>query len=96
MAEDEFFKAIGYEFELNGLAARESIKMYRSLVKSGVDHNNAQIQAGNFMAELLENPTEEIQAAAMAAARTLTFTRDLEPLSIDFRLLPNLFYHLNV
>jgi hypothetical protein len=79
MAEDEFFKAIGYEFELNGLAARESIKMYRSLVKSGVDHNNAQIQAGNFMAELLENPTEEIQAAAMAAARTLTFTRDLEP-----------------
>jgi len=78
MAEDEFFKAIGYRMELNALATRESEKMYKSLVESGVTPDNAARQAADFMANTLSNPTDDIQNAAMGAARTVTFTRELE------------------
>jgi hypothetical protein len=79
MAEDEFFKAVGYQMELNALSVRESEKMYKSLVSSGVDPDNAARQAADFMANLLVNPTPDIQDAAMGVARTVTFTRELEP-----------------
>jgi hypothetical protein len=79
MAEDEFFKGVGYRMELNALATRESEKMYRSLVSSGVDPDNAARQAADFMAEMLVNPTDDIREAAMGVARTVTFTRELEP-----------------
>jgi hypothetical protein len=79
MAEDEFFKAIGYRMELNALVTRESEKMYKALVSSGVDPDNAARQSADFMADLLVNPTPDIQDAAMGASRTVTFTRELEP-----------------
>lgn len=79
MAEDEFFKAVGYRMELNALAVRESEKMYKSLVESGVTPDNAARQSADFMANLLVNPTPDIQDAAMGASRTVTFTRELEP-----------------
>ena len=79
MAEDEFFKAVGYRMELNALATRESEKMYKSLVESGIDPNNAARQSADFMADLLANPTDDIRDAAMGVARTVTFTRELEP-----------------
>jgi hypothetical protein len=78
MAEDEFFKAIGYRMELNALATRESEKMYKALVNGGVDPDNAARQAADFMADMLVNPTADIQDAAMSVARTVTFTRELE------------------
>ena len=78
MAEDEFFKAIGYRMELNALAERESKRMYKSLVNSGIDPDNAARQAADFMADLLANPTDDIRNAAMSVARTVTFTRELE------------------
>jgi hypothetical protein len=78
MAEDEFFKAIGYRMELNALATRESEKMYKSLVESGVTPDNAARQAADFMANMLANPTDDIRDAAMGSARTVTFTRELE------------------
>jgi hypothetical protein len=79
MAEDEFFKAVGYRMELNALATRESEKMYKSLVESGVDPDNAARQSADFMADMLANPTDDIRDAAMAVSRTVTFTRELEP-----------------
>jgi hypothetical protein len=79
MAEDEFFKAIGYRMELNALATRESEKMYKALVGSGVDPDNAARQSADFMASMLANPTADIQDAAMGVSRTVTFTRELEP-----------------
>jgi hypothetical protein len=79
MAEDEFFKAIGYRMELNALATRESEKMYKSLVDSGIDPDNAARQSADFMAGMLANPTADIQDAAMGVSRTVTFTRELEP-----------------
>jgi hypothetical protein len=79
MAEDEFFKAVGYRMELNALATRESEKMYKSLVDSGIDPDNAARQSADFMAGMLANPTADIQDAAMGVSRTVTFTRELEP-----------------
>jgi hypothetical protein len=79
MAEDEFFKAVGYRMELNALATRESEKMYKSLVDSGIAPDNAARQAADFMADMLANPTDDIRDAAMAVSRTVTFTRELEP-----------------
>jgi hypothetical protein len=79
MAEDEFFKGIGYRMELNALATRESEKMYKSLIDSGIDPDNAARQSADFMADMLANPTDDIREAAMAVSRTVTFTRELEP-----------------
>jgi hypothetical protein len=79
MAEDEFFKAVGYRMELNALATRESEKMYKALVDSGIAPDNAARQAADFMADMLANPTDDIRDAAMAVSRTVTFTRELEP-----------------
>lgn len=62
MAEDEFFKAIGYRMELQAQA-------YRTAKAEGLSGQelNARI------AELVNNPTEDIHMAAEKAARYLTF-----------------------
>jgi hypothetical protein len=79
MAEDEFFKAVGYRMELNALATREGNKMYDNLINAGVAPQNASEQSANLVADLLANPTPDIEDAAKTAARVVTFTRELEP-----------------
>jgi len=79
MAEDEFFKAVGYRMELNALATREGNNMYKSLINSGIDPDNAARQSADLVSELLANPTPDIEDAAKTAARIVTFTRELEP-----------------
>jgi len=78
MAEDEFFKAVGYRMELNALVAREGNKVYKSLVSAGIDPDNAAKQSAELVTDLLVNPTDDIEAAAKMASRTVTFTRELE------------------
>lgn len=79
MAEDEFFKAVGYRMELNALSVREGDKMYQNLVKAGVSPDDASKQSADLVAELLSNPSPDIEEAAKSASRTVTFTRELEP-----------------
>jgi hypothetical protein len=78
MAEDEFFKAVGYRMELNSLAVREGNTMYDNLVKSGIAPDDASRQSSELVAELLANPTADIDEAAKSVSRTVTFTRELE------------------
>ena len=78
MAEDEFFKAVGYRSELTALARREGNRKYNELIASGVDADKARIQSTNYMADLLVNPTDELNEAATKQARTVTFTAELE------------------
>jgi hypothetical protein len=78
MAEDEFFKAVGYRMELNALVTREANKEYSNLIKSGVDETTAANQAAALHQKLLVEPTAEIEEAAKGMASTVTFTRDLE------------------
>jgi len=79
MAEDEFFKAIGYRMELNSLAAREARREYRRLIDSGAADDVASAQAQGMMERLLTDTPPEIEEAARGMARTVTFTRELEP-----------------
>lgn len=79
MAEDEFFKAVGYRMELNALATREGNKMYNNLIAANVAPQDASQQAANLVADLLANPTPDLEDAAKTAARVVTFTRELEP-----------------
>jgi|688.fasta_scaffold02514_2 hypothetical protein len=79
MAEDEFFKAVGYRMELNALATREGSKMYKSMIDSGIDADSAAQQSSDLVASLLANPTPDIEEAAKSAARVVTFTKELEP-----------------
>jgi hypothetical protein len=78
MAEDEFFKAIGYKSELAALAKREGNRKYNDLIASGMDVEKAKVQSTNYMADLLMNPTDELHEAATKQARTVTFTSELE------------------
>ena len=78
MAEDEFFKAIGYRSELTALARREGNRKYDDLIASGMDVDKARTQSTNYMADLLTNPTDELHEAATKQARTVTFTAELE------------------
>lgn len=79
MAEDEFFKAVGYRMELNALAVREGDKMYSNLVKAGVSPDDASKQSAELVTSLLSNPSPDIEEAAKSVSRTVTFTRELEP-----------------
>lgn len=79
MAEDEFFKAVGYRMELNALAARGAKKEYNRLIESGMSEADASTAAQNYMTRVLTDVPADIDAAAMGTARTMTFTRDLEP-----------------
>lgn len=79
MAEDEFFKAIGYRMELNALAAREANREYTRLIGAGIDDVSAAQQSQDMMVRLLTDPPPEIDEAARGMARTVTFTRELEP-----------------
>jgi hypothetical protein len=78
MAEDEFFKAVGYRMELNALVTREANKEYSNLIKNGVDETTASQQAAALHEKLLVEPTAEIEEAAKGMASTVTFTRELE------------------
>jgi hypothetical protein len=79
MAEDEFFKGVGYRMEANALSVHESNKVFNTLVSKGIAPEDASKAANELLAELLSNPTSEIDDAAKSYSRTVTFTRELEP-----------------
>lgn len=66
MAEDEFFKTIGYRMELQAQAYRQAAK--EGLSGPAFDQR---------IAELVANPTEDIHSAAEHAARYATFQETL-------------------
>ena len=65
-AEDEFFKSVGYRMELNALS-------YRQASSEGLEGDEFVAR----VADLIENPTEEIHLGATNASRYQTFTNDL-------------------
>jgi len=68
LAADEFFKAIGYRQELNALAARQAMN-------EGLRGR----PLANRIAELKNNPTNEMKASATRRAEVQTFTNPLGP-----------------
>jgi hypothetical protein len=66
MAEDEFFKSLGYRMELNSLA-------YRSGVSKGLKGR----ELAEHIRSVVNDPPESIRLAAIDTARYQTFTRPL-------------------
>lgn len=78
MAEDEFFKGMGYRMELNALAARNAKLEYNRLVQSGIPDDEAAKAAAEYGSRILIDPPADIDEAAKSFSRTITFTRELE------------------
>lgn len=79
MAEDEFFKGMAYRMELNAIASRQGKQEYRRLVQNGVPEEDAARQAAEYTARVLADPPADVDDAARAFGRVITFTRELEP-----------------
>lgn len=78
MAEDEFFKGIGYRMQLNALTARYTKQEYDRLIAAGIGPDDAAKQAQDYGAKILSNPPADIDAAAQDFSRVITFTNELE------------------
>lgn len=78
LAEDEFFKAVGYRMELHAQAYRQGAAMYDDLIGQGATPAAAKQQVVNFVANFIDNPPPTVKADAASFARTMTFQRDLE------------------
>ncbi len=70
MTADEFFKMINYRMELNALA-------YRQAAMEGLTGD----KAGAKIAELIQKPTVEMRARAIAHANVQTFTGEMGPVA---------------
>lgn len=78
MSEDEFFKAVAYRSELAMMANRGRRDEYARLLQAGVPDAQAKAQADAWAKAAMDDPTEEMDKAALAAARVATFTKPLD------------------
>lgn len=77
LAEDQFFKAIGYRSALRQDAAMRAANLYDEAIASGKTTAEAKQAAAAEEARLLMNPTQGMVSDAQEAARVLTFQADL-------------------
>ena len=73
-AADEFFKTIGYRMELNAQAARRASQ---EVANGSITED----QMKDRMAEIINNPPEDIRLTSIDAAMYQTFTRKAGPLA---------------
>lgn len=80
IAEDEFFKAIGYRAAFRQQAYVKGAHLYDTLVEGGMDAVEAQKRAAEEVANILNNPHEyqELSMSAKRASEEMTFQTDLE------------------
>lgn len=80
IAEDEFFKAIGYRASLRQQAYYKGAELYDTLIEGGMDAAEAQRRAAEETADILNNPHkhQEISMTAQQASKEMTFQADLE------------------
>jgi hypothetical protein len=78
MAEDEFFKAVGYRGELAALVSRGRREEYLRMMQGGMPDAQAKAQADAWATAALDAPSEEMDKAALLASRVATFTAPLE------------------
>lgn len=78
LAEDEFFKGIGYRMELHKLVSVRTATLYDELVASGKTPAEAKQMAAAEGARLLDNPPKGLVTDSRDAARVMTFQGDLD------------------
>lgn len=77
LAEDEFFKGVGYRMELHRIVGTRTANYYDELVAAGKTPEEAQLRAAAEGARLLNRPPEGLVKDAKEAARVMTFQGDL-------------------
>ncbi len=77
LAEDEFFKTLGYRMALHQEAIVESGNLYDQMIASGKTVEEATRKAAELEASIIDNPPSDIIRTAKDAARQMTFQEDL-------------------
>lgn len=77
LAEDEFFKAIGYRSSLRQMAYARGANLYDEAIEAGKTPDEARRLAAEESARILENPPQGLVNDARDAARQMTFQGDL-------------------
>lgn len=88
-ASDEAFKAFGYRYELNAQAYRRAALLDSQLAEEGVDAAIREQLVASRFADLVKNPTEDIDLAAVDFSKMITFTRDLDGMALKLQQLSN-------
>ncbi len=78
MAQDDFFKVLGYRMELQALAYRQASKYEDELRAQGMSPREAHAKALEKQYEILNNPPEDIDIASQDFAKVITFTKELD------------------
>jgi hypothetical protein len=79
MSEDEFFKGVLYRMELNTQITRRGKTVYREALDAGMPEADALARAEAEVVSLFQNPTRDLDEAAVLFAQKGTFTADLPP-----------------
>lgn len=77
LAEDEFFKGVGFRTELHRMVGTRTANYYDELVAAGKTPEEAKLRAAAEGARLMNNPPEGLIRDAKDAARAMTFQGDL-------------------
>jgi len=78
LAEDEFFKGVGYRMSLHQMVGTRTANMYDELVAAGKTPQEAKQMAAAEGARLMANPPKGLVEDARDAARQMTFQGDLD------------------
>lgn len=78
VAEDEFFKLPAYMGSLRMQIAQKGDMFYNSRIDAGIDPEVAKKMSIDFVADLTKNTPQDMIDNATAAAKELTFTKELD------------------
>jgi len=79
LAEDEFFKGVGYRMFLHGEAEKSAMRVYDEVIAQGRPVNDALAAAGIERNRILTDPPETVIKTARDAAKEMTFQKGFEP-----------------
>ncbi len=79
MAEDEFFKGVLYQMNLNALISRDGQKTYRMALAEGLNEVDAVAKTEARVLDIASNVPADLDEQAMEFARRGTFTNKLPP-----------------
>lgn len=79
LAEDQFFKGVGYRMFLHGEAERSASRIYDDVIASGKSATDALAAAATERARILNDPPQNVIKTIEDAAREMTFQKGFEP-----------------
>jgi len=78
LAEDEFFKGVGYRMALHQEAEVAAGRLYDQLIDQDIPVAEATLKAAQHKAQIINNPPTDIMRSSKQAAQQMTFQEDLD------------------